>query len=104
MIGIGKWTGDIDTSVFKGSGIVEITDNNGEYDFTVTLDSGAKITSFKVTDIVEQGNCLSAKASSPAFHNIPVAVSVEFHGDTFEGNIKVPFLGNVPILNGRRVG
>ena len=30
VIGLGKWTGDIETSVISGNAIVEITDNNGE--------------------------------------------------------------------------
>ena len=36
MLGLGKWTGDIETSVMSGSAVVEIKDNNGEYDFAVS--------------------------------------------------------------------
>ena len=35
MIGLGRWTGTIETSMISGSAIVEITDNNGEYAFSV---------------------------------------------------------------------
>ena len=43
MIGLGKWTGDIETSMLCGNAMVEITDNNGEYDFSVTVPSLKKL-------------------------------------------------------------
>ena len=53
MIGLGKWTGDIETSMISGNAIVEITDKNGEYDFSVTVPSLKKLPNFRVYDIKE---------------------------------------------------
>lgn len=104
MIGLGKWTGDIDTSYIKGSAIVDISDNNGEYDFSVTVPSMEKLPSFKVYDIVEDGNCLSGKAEIQLMGKMNVDISVVINGDTFTGYIKVPFLGKIEIKNGRKIG
>ncbi len=104
MIGLGKWTGDIETSVISGSAIVEITDNNGEYDFTVTVPSLKKLPNFRVYNIKEDGNRLSGKAEIDLMGKMIVDVSVEIHNDTFTGYIKVPFFGKIEIKNGRRIG
>lgn len=104
MIGLGKWTGDIETSMISGNAIVEITDNNGEYDFSVTVPSLKKLPNFKVYDIKEKGNQLSGKAEIDLMGKVNVDISVEINGDTFTGYIKVPFFGKVEIKNGKRIG
>lgn len=104
MIGLGKWTGDIETSMISGSAMVEITDNNGEYDFSVTVPSLKKLPNFRVYDIKENGNCLSGKAEIELMGKMNVDVVVEINGDTFTGYIKVPFFGKVEIKNGRKIG
>lgn len=104
MIGLGKWTGEIETSMISGSAIVEIRDNNGEYDFSVTVPSLEKLPNFKVYDIVEDGNCLSGKAEIDLMGKMKVDISVEINNDTFTGYIKVPFLGKIEIKNGRKIG
>ena len=48
MIGLGRWTGTIETSMISGSAIVEITDNNGEYAFSVETQSIKTIPNFTV--------------------------------------------------------
>lgn len=103
MIGLGKWTGEIHTSIISGSAIVEITDNNGEYDFNVTVPSLKKLPNFTVYDIKENGNQLSGKAEIDLMGKMIVDVSVEINGDTFTGYIKVPFFGKIEIKNGRRI-
>ena len=103
MIGIGKWTGEIETSVMSGSAIVEIKDNNGEYDFNITVPGAKNIPDFTVFDVKENGNCLSGKAKIPALGTLTIEISAEFSGDTFTGKMKIPFLGTVPIKNGRRI-
>lgn len=104
MIGLGKWTGDIETSFISGSAIVEIRDKNGEYDFSVTVPSMKKLPNFTVYNIKETGNCLSGKADIELMGKMTVDISVEIHGDTFTGYIKVPFMGKVEIKNGRKIG
>lgn len=103
MIGLGKWTGNIETSIISGSAIVEITDKNGEYDFNVTVPSFKKLPNFTVYDIKENGNQLSGKAEIDLMGKMKVDVCVEINGDTFTGYIKVPFFGKIEIKNGRRI-
>lgn len=104
MIGLGKWTGDINTSVISGTAVVDIIDNNGEYDFTVSVPDAVKLPDFKVYDVKEDGNKLSGKAKIAVMGTLTVEIFAEFHGDTFDAYIKIPFLGNIPINNGRRLG
>ena len=104
MIGLGKWTGDIDTSLLSGSATVEISDNNGEYDFSITVPSLKKLPNFRVFDIKEDGNQLSGKAEVDLMGKMIVDVCVEIDGDTFTGFFKVPFIGKIEIKNGRKIG
>lgn len=104
MIGLGKWTGDIETSFISGTAIVEITDNNGEYAFSVTVPSLKKLPHFTVYDIKEKGNQLSGKAEIDLMGKMTVDVSVEINEDTFTGYIKVPFFGKIEIKNGKKIG
>lgn len=104
MIGIGKWTGEINTPLIKGSAIVEITDNNGEYGFSVTVPNMPNLPDFSVYDIVEDGNRLSGKADVFLMGKMTVEISVEINGDFFTGFLKVPFMGKIEIENGRRIG
>ena len=103
MIGLGVWTGEIDTSILSGSATVEISDNNGEYDFSITVPSLKKLPNFRVYDIVENGNQLSGKAEIDLMGKMIVDVCVEITGDTFTGYFKVPFIGKIEIKNGRKI-
>lgn len=104
MIGLGKWTGEIETSMISGSAIVDIREKNGEYDFSVTVPSLKKLPNFKVYDIKEEGNRLSGKADVELMGKMTVDISVEIHGDTFTGYLKVPFFGKIEIKNGKKIG
>lgn len=104
MIGLGKWTGTIETSVISGTAEVTISDKNGEYDFAVSVPDTEKLPDFSVYDIKEDGNRLSGKAKIAVMGTLTVEIFAEFHEDTFDAYIKVPFLGNIPIKNGKRVG
>ncbi len=105
MLGLGKWTGDIETSVMSGSAVVEIKDNNGEYDFSVSIPGAKNIPDFSVYDVKEDGNRLTGKAKVSVLGTLTVEIDVTFTGeDTFTGTLKIPFMGTVPIKNGRKIG
>lgn len=104
MIGLGKWTGEIETSIIRGSAVVDISDNNGEYAFSVETDSIKTIPDFTVYDIVEGVNTLTGKADIEFMGKMTVEVFVEFTSETtFVGYIKVPFLSKIEIKNGKRI-
>lgn len=104
MIGLGKWSGEINTSIISGCAVVDIRDNNGQYDFSVTVSNMSELPEFSVYDIKEDGNCLSGKADIAIMGKMTVDIFVEIHGDTFTGYIKVPFFGKIQIENGRKIG
>lgn len=104
MIGLGIWTGNIDTSILSGDATVEIREKNGEYDFSVTVPSLKKLPNFRVFDIKEDGNMLSGKAEIDLMGKMIVDVCVEINGDAFTGYFKVPFIGKIEIKNGRKIG
>lgn len=104
MIGLGKWTGEIETSIIRGSAVVDISDNNGEYAFSVSVPTMEALPDFTVYDIEEKGNCLSGKADIALMGKMTVEIFVEISGDRFEGYLKVPFFGKIEIKNGRKIG
>lgn len=103
MIGLGKWTGDIDAGKMSATAIVDIWDNNGEYAFNISVPSMEKLPDFTVFDVKEDGNRLTGKAKIAVMGSLTVEISAEFHEDTFDAEIKIPFMGKLPIKNGRRI-
>lgn len=101
MIGLGTWEAPITTIVFRGTGRMTISDNNGEYDFKFEL-VGEKIPEIKVSNVVEDGNTLTAVGECDLLKGQKVPVTVTFDGDTFTGLIKAPFIGRVK-LKGKKI-
>lgn len=101
MTGIGKWEAAINTMLFKGTGRVTISDNNGEYDFKLEI-VGENIPEFTVTDVVEEGNTLRAVAESDMFKGKKIPVTATFDGDNVVGTAKLPFIGGIKV-RGHRV-
>lgn len=102
MVGIGKWIGVIDTPMIKGTANVTVSDNDGTYDIVVSVPEISNLPDFSVFDIKEDGNCIDGKAKVQIMGGITVDVHAEFEGDNFSGYIKIPFMGQIPISNGRR--
>lgn len=101
MIGIGKWEAAINTMLFKGTGRVTISDNDGQYDFKLEI-VGENIPEFTVTDVVEEGNTLRAVAESDMFKGKKIPVTATFDGDNVVGTAKLPFIGGIKV-HGHRV-
>lgn len=100
---IGKWQGRADTPFFKGSALVEIFDNGGEYGFKAEIPGFDKLPKFSVYDIKEGENSLTGTADIIMFGRITAEIEVHFDGDTFTGEIRLPVFGTVQILDGRRI-
>lgn len=96
MIGLGTWEAPINTMIFKGTGRMTISDVNGEYDFKFEL-VGEKIPEIRVSNIVEDGNTLTATGECDLLKGQKVPVTVTFEGDTFTGLIKAPFIGRIKL-------
>lgn len=103
MIGIGKWACSVDTMMFRAEAVVTISDNGGEYAFDIDA-KGINVPEYKVYNIEENGNTLSAVVSSPMLPGKEVPVCMTFEGDTVSGYVRVPVLGKVKLKNGKRIG
>ncbi|MBR1810501.1 MAG: hypothetical protein IJ766_02475 [Clostridia bacterium] len=105
MIGIGKWTGPIDTMFYKGNVTFYIKDAGGKYDFDFDLPAGInKVPDYEFTEIAEDGNTLNIKAKVSLLPGKSVDAALTFDGDTMHGVVKVPFIGKIKVQNFRRVG
>ncbi len=101
---IGKWQGRADTPFFKGSAVVDIFDDGGKYGFKTSVQGFDKLPEFSVYNIQEGENSLKGCADINMFGKITAEIEVHFNGDTFTGEIRLPVLGKVQILDGRRIG
>ena len=111
MIGIGNWGCHVDTMFFKGDVKFTITDNGGEYGFELHMDG--PIPEFQIKEIKEENDAyysqvmssvdLTAIANVEMLPGKDIDVALTFAGDTFNGVIKVPFLGKIKLNNGYRL-
>ena len=102
MIGIGNWGCHVDTMFFKGDVKFTITDNGGEYGFEHHMDG--PIPEFQIKEIKEENDdTLHAIANVEMLPGKDIDVALTFAGDTFNGVIKVPFLGKIKLNNGYRL-
>ena len=61
MIGLGTWSFELNTPVFKGKLLLTILDNNGEYDFRPEFPGFAGDLEYEVLSAREDGNTLSGE-------------------------------------------
>jgi len=102
MIGLGIWECDIDTLFWEGIARMRIFDDNGAYGFEFAV-PGEQL-KIKVFNVEEDGPCsLNAHATADVLHGREAPVRIDFEGDTFTGWIKVPFIGKIHFVRGRRV-
>ena len=101
MIGIGKWVCHVDTMFFRGDAHLSLFDNNGEYSFDLSLPD-MSIPEVVIKDVTEDGNTLHAIANVDLLPGKDIDVTLTFDGDTFEGLLKVPFIGKIKLKDGKR--
>ncbi|HOA34164.1 MAG: hypothetical protein GXY95_05085 [Clostridiales bacterium] len=104
MIGLGKWKARVDHMFFKGDVILEIKDNNGEYDFDIDLNADMELPDFRFYDIVEDGNTLKGKGEVSLLPGKEIEAFLEFDGDKMSGYLKAPLVGKIKIKDGVKVG
>ncbi|MBO5895654.1 MAG: hypothetical protein J6Q83_00010 [Clostridia bacterium] len=105
MIGLGKYKADINNMFFKGEAIFELKDNNGKYEIEIELeDKDIEMPDINIVDAEEDGNTLTAKATSPEFPGKAVDVSLTFEDEKCNGFLKIPFVGKVKIKDAVKIG
>ncbi len=104
MIGLGTWTGKVNTMFFSGDVTFTIGEKDGGYDFSMNLPEGAaKLPEFSFREIKEEGDTLRAVAEVSLLPGKTVDVQLTFQDDTMNGFLKVPFLGKIDLKNFTRV-
>ena len=103
MIALGKWSFTINTFFYSGCCTVEIFDNNGQYDFNLIEPVLKNTPEIKLISAKEVGSNIDAAISIPSarLNNIPL--HAEINGDKLRGFITLPFLGDIPIKDGKKV-
>ncbi len=105
MIGLGKYKADINNMFFKGEAVFELKDNNGKYDIEIELeDKDIDMPEINITDVEEEDNTLTAKASSPMFPGKEVDLCLTFEDGKCNGFLKIPFVGKVKIKDAVKIG
>lgn len=98
MIGLGKYKANINNMFFKGEAIFELLDNDGKYDMTIDLkDADFDMPDFELFGAEEDGDTLTAKATTSLLPGKEIDVSLTFENDKCNGFLKIPFIGKIKI-------
>jgi hypothetical protein len=103
MIGLGKWMCNVDTMFYRGEAFFTIKDDNGAYGWELEI-PGIDVPEVEIFDIKEDGNTLTATARVDLLPGKDIDLTATFEDETFEGLIKVPFIGKIKLKNGKKVG
>lgn len=104
MIGIGKWQATVSAFMFNVTGVVEIRDNGGEYEFIYQMPEKLKNVKVKYYGVEQIGpNTLRGKGEISSMPGKVITVEATFNGDTMSGTVKMGAM-SAKIKNGRRIG
>ena len=102
MIGLGKWGCDINSMIYSGKVVIDITDNNGVYHFDLSL-TDFDVPEYEVVDVIEEGNdTLKIIVLVPMLAR-EIEMTVTFTENSFSGMAKLPFLGKIKFKDGYRI-
>ena len=102
MIGLGNWVCNVSSMVFSGEVKMEIFDDNGSYGFKLDIPN-VKIPDVTVKEVKEDGTDVTVTVQTSMLPGKDIVLNATFDGDTFEGVLKIPFVGKVKLKDGRRL-
>ena len=102
MIGLGKWVCSVSSMLFSGEVKMEIFDDNGSYGFKLDIPN-VKIPDVTVKEVKEDGTDVTVTVQTSMLPGKDIVLNATFDGDTFEGVLKIPFVGKVKLKDGRRL-
>lgn len=102
MLGLGKWSFEVNTMFFSGEITVRVFDDSGKYGFELEKPN-IEVPDISVKEIRESGNSVFASVQTSLLPGATVELNVVFDGDKFDGFVKIPVLGKVKLKNGRRI-
>ena len=103
MLGLGKWACNVNTMFFSGEVKLEVVDNNGEYGFELDL-PGVDVPDIEIKKVEEDDDTINATVATSLLPGKDIELSITFDDDTFDGFIKIPFLGKVKLKDGHKIG
>lgn len=102
MIGLGSWACNVNSMFFSGDVKFKVFDDNGKYGFEIDI-PGVTVPDIDVKEVVEEDNTINATVQTSILAGKDINLFVEFEDDTFEGYLKIPFIGKVKFKNGRKI-
>ena len=102
MIGLGKWVCNVSSMLFSGGVKMEIFDDHGAYGFKLDIPN-VKIPDVTVKEVKEDGTDVTVTVQTSMLPGKDIVLNATFDGDTFEGVLKIPFVGKVKLKDGRRL-
>ena len=102
MIGLGSWACNVNSVFFSGDVKFKVFDDNGKYGFEIDI-PGVTVPDIDVKEVVEEDNTINATVQTSILAGKDINLFVEFEDDTFEGYLKIPFIGKVKFKNGRKI-
>ncbi len=105
MIGIGNWKAELSSKYVNGDVSFTIADKDGKYDLDIKLPDQFKGFKLKILDIKEEGdNVLTGKAQVKILaKTLDIDAKFTFTEDTVEGLLSFGSLGNVKVINGKKI-
>lgn len=103
MIGLGKWICNVSSMLFSGEVRFEIFDDNGKYGFNLDIPNFT-VPDVDVLSVEEDGNDVTVTVRTSLLPGKDLVLNATFDGDTFEGVLKVPFIGKIKLKDGKRLG
>ena len=102
MLGLGKWACNVNTMFFSGEVKLKVVDNNGEYGFELDL-PGVDVPDIEIKKVEEDDDTINATVATSLLPGKDIELSITFDDDTFDGFIKIPFLGKVKLKDGHKI-
>jgi len=102
MIGLGKWACNVNTMFFSGEVKIKVFDNNGSYGFELDI-PGITVPDITIKEIKEEDDTIYAVTQTSLLPGKDIELTITFDGDTFDGFLKIPFVGKVKFKDGHRI-
>lgn len=103
MIGLGKWSLDIQIPFLKVQPVLTISDNNGQYGFTIDSNGFGMTPAINLVSVKEEENILVVKHQIPMISAGDLEARLTFEGSYLRGEMEIPMLGKVT-FKGVKVG
>lgn len=103
MIGLGKWSLDVQLPFVKVQPVLTISDNSGEYSFTIDSNGFGLTPAINLVSVSESENSLVVKHQIPVVTTGDLEAKLTFEGSYLRGEMELPMVGKIT-FKGVKVG